>query len=113
MIGAGRVGSALGAALARAGHEVVAASGVSEQSRQRAERFLPGVELMPADEVLALADFVLLAVPDDVLRPLVVGLAETGAWRPGSSPRTRPARRASACWTPPPPAGCWPSPCIP
>ena len=83
VVGTGRVGATLGAALARAGHEVVAASGVSEQSRQRAERFLPGAPLLPADEVVAVADLVLLAVPDDVLRPLVAGLAETGAWRPG------------------------------
>jgi predicted short-subunit dehydrogenase-like oxidoreductase (DUF2520 family) len=83
VIGAGRVGATLGAALARAGHEVVAASGVSDQSRARAERLLPGVPLLAADEVVALADFVLLAVPDDELRPLVAGLAETGAWRAG------------------------------
>jgi predicted short-subunit dehydrogenase-like oxidoreductase (DUF2520 family) len=83
VVGAGRVGSALGAALGRAGHEIVAASGVSEQSQARAERFLPGVELMPADEVVAVSEFVLLAVPDDVLRPLVAGLAETGVWRSG------------------------------
>jgi predicted short-subunit dehydrogenase-like oxidoreductase (DUF2520 family) len=83
VLGAGRVGSTLGAALARAGHEVVAASGVSEQSRRRAERLLPGVPLLPADEVVAAADFVLLAVPDDVLRALIAGLADTGAWRAG------------------------------
>lgn len=83
VVGVGRVGSALGAALARAGHEVVAVSGVSEQSRQRAERAFPGVALLPADEVVAAADFVLLSVPDDVLRPLVAGLADTGAWRAG------------------------------
>jgi predicted short-subunit dehydrogenase-like oxidoreductase (DUF2520 family) len=83
VIGAGRVGSALGAALMRAGHDVVAASAVSEQSVARAERMLPGAEILPPDEVVALADFVLLAVPDDTLRPLVAGLADTGAWREG------------------------------
>ena len=83
VVGAGRVGSALGAALARAGHDVVAATGVSDESRTRAERLLPGVPLLPADEVLALADFVLLAVPDDELRALVAGLADTDAWRAG------------------------------
>lgn len=83
VVGVGRVGSALGAALARAGHEVVAASGVSAQSRRRAEQMLPGAALLAPDETVAAADFVLLAVPDDVLRPLVAGLAETGAWRPG------------------------------
>jgi predicted short-subunit dehydrogenase-like oxidoreductase (DUF2520 family) len=83
VIGAGRVGSVLGAALARAGHEVVAAGGVSAESVRRARALLPGVPLLPADEVVAAAGLVLLAVPDDVLGPLVAGLAETGAWRPG------------------------------
>jgi predicted short-subunit dehydrogenase-like oxidoreductase (DUF2520 family) len=83
VIGAGRVGSTLGAALGRAGHEIVAATAVSKQSRERARRLLPAVPLLAADEALALADFALLAVPDDVLRPLVAGLAETGAWQSG------------------------------
>lgn len=83
VIGSGRVGSALGAALIRAGHEVVAASAVSAQSLARAERMLPQAEILPPDEVIAVADFVLLAVPDDALRPLVAGLADTGAWRAG------------------------------
>ncbi len=83
VVGVGRVGSALGAALARAGHEVVAVSGVSAQSRQRAAQLLPGAELLPPDETVAAAEFVLIAVPDDVLRPLVAGLADIGAWRPG------------------------------
>jgi predicted short-subunit dehydrogenase-like oxidoreductase (DUF2520 family) len=83
IVGAGRVGATLGAALARAGHTVVAASGVSRASRDRAERMLPGVPLLPADEVVAAADLVLLAVPDDTLEGLVEGLAETGSWRPG------------------------------
>ncbi len=77
------MGSTLGAALARAGHEVVAASAVSAQSRARAERMLPGASILAPDEVIAAADFVLLAVPDDALRPLVAGLADTGAWRAG------------------------------
>lgn len=83
VIGAGRVGSVLGAALVNAGHPVVAASGVSQTSVRRAARLLPGAELLPADEVVAAADLVLLAVPDDTLAGLVEGLAETGAWRHG------------------------------
>lgn len=83
VIGAGRVGAVLGAALAAAGHDVVAASGLSASSAERAARLLPGVPLLPADEVVASADLVVLAVPDDTLAGLVAGLAETGAWRPG------------------------------
>ncbi|WP_432983821.1 Rossmann-like and DUF2520 domain-containing protein [Dactylosporangium sp. CA-233914] len=83
IIGAGRVGSVLGAALERAGHTVVAAVAVSAASKSRAERFLPHARLRPADEVAAAADLVVLAVPDDALAALVAGLAETGALRPG------------------------------
>src|SRR5215217_7468548 len=83
IVGAGRVGAVLGAALTAAGHDVVAAAGLSTASAERAARLLPGVPLLPADEVVAAADLVVLAVPDDTLAGLVAGLAETGAWRPG------------------------------
>ncbi|TAM80753.1 MAG: DUF2520 domain-containing protein [Jatrophihabitans sp.] len=83
VLGAGRVGGTLGAALARAGHDVVAVAAVSEQSRRRAQRLLPGAAILPPDEVVAAADLVLLAVPDDELRALVAGLAGAGAWRSG------------------------------
>jgi len=83
VLGAGRVGSTVGAALARAGHEIVGATGVSDASRRRAERLLPGVPLRPADEVVADAELVLVAVPDDVLRQLIAGLAAADAWRAG------------------------------
>lgn len=83
VIGAGRVGSALGAALERAGHVVVAASAVSAQSRARVERMLPHAQVLAPDEVIAEADFVLLSVPDDALRPLVSGLAAADVWREG------------------------------
>jgi predicted short-subunit dehydrogenase-like oxidoreductase (DUF2520 family) len=83
VIGVGRVGSVLGAALSRAGHFVAAATGVSDSSIRRAERLLPGVPLVPADEAAALADLVLITVPDDQLAGLVTGLARTEAWRAG------------------------------
>ncbi|WP_067138548.1 Rossmann-like and DUF2520 domain-containing protein [Microtetraspora malaysiensis] len=78
VLGAGRVGSVLGAALAQAGHRIVAASGVSDSSRRRAAERL-GVELSRPEDVLRCADLVLLTVPDDVLPDLVSGLAATGA----------------------------------
>ena len=83
VIGAGRVGAVLGAALSDAGHDVVAASGLSAAAAERAARLLPGTPLVPADEVVAAADLVVLAVPDDTLPGLVAGLAGTGAWRAG------------------------------
>jgi predicted short-subunit dehydrogenase-like oxidoreductase (DUF2520 family) len=83
VVSAGRVGSVLGAALARAGHTVVAASGISEASVQRAEDLLPGVPLLPSDEVARRADLVVLAIPDDRLDAIVRGLVATGSLRPG------------------------------
>ena len=79
VVGAGRVGAVLGAALAQAGHEVVAVSGVSAASRARAADLLPDVPVLPVDEVVRGADLVLLTVPDDALADLVAGLAATGA----------------------------------
>jgi predicted short-subunit dehydrogenase-like oxidoreductase (DUF2520 family) len=78
VVGAGRVGTTLGAALNLAGHRVVAAAAVSDVSRTRAAERLPGVALMTPQEVVEAADLVLLTVPDDVLPDLVGGLIATG-----------------------------------
>src|SRR5689334_1567788 len=84
VVGAGRVGAVLGAALTAAGHDVVAAAAVSAASRDRAHRLLPGAAILPADDVArAAGDLLLLAVPDDALGGVVAGLATTGALRPG------------------------------
>jgi predicted short-subunit dehydrogenase-like oxidoreductase (DUF2520 family) len=83
VIGAGRVGAPLAAALARSGHPLVGAHAVSARSRRRVAEFLPGTPLMSTEEVMAAADLVLLTVPDDVLGALVAGLADTGAVTPG------------------------------
>ena len=83
VVGAGRVGAVLGAALERAGHRVVATSAGSSASRARAAALLPGSRVVPAHLVPARADLVLLTVPDDALPELVAGLAATGALRRG------------------------------
>lgn len=83
VVGAGRAGAVLGAALARAGHVPVAVTAVSDASRGRAEALLPGVPIREPLDVVSDADLVLLAVPDDVLPGLVVGLAAAGAFHPG------------------------------
>jgi predicted short-subunit dehydrogenase-like oxidoreductase (DUF2520 family) len=79
IVGPGRAGTALGRALARAGHEVVAAAAVSERSKHRVREHFPRAKLTDPAGVLAAADLVLLTVPDDVLPSLVEGLAATGA----------------------------------
>jgi predicted short-subunit dehydrogenase-like oxidoreductase (DUF2520 family) len=84
VVGAGRVGAVLGAALRRAGHALVAVSAVSQASRDRAEALLPGVPVRPVDDVVRGADLVLLTVPDDALGALVTGLVATGALQRGT-----------------------------
>jgi predicted short-subunit dehydrogenase-like oxidoreductase (DUF2520 family) len=84
VVGAGRVGAALGAALESAGHRVVAASGVSEASRRRAEQLLPDITLTPDPrDVFAKADLVLLTVPDDALPAVVRTIAAGDVLQPG------------------------------
>ncbi len=84
IISAGRVGTALGVALERAGHVVVACSAISRPSRQRVERRLPDTAVLPADEVASRAELLLLCVPDSELVSVVSGLAATRAVRPGT-----------------------------
>src|SRR5690348_11134307 len=79
IVGPGRAGTALGRALARAGHEVVAAAAVSEQSKLRVNDHFPRARLTDPAGVLGAADLVLLTVPDAVLPGLVEGLAATDA----------------------------------
>ncbi|MET1074126.1 MAG: DUF2520 domain-containing protein [Umezawaea sp.] len=83
VISAGRVGSVLGAALARAGHLTVGVSAVSQASLRRAEDLLPDVPVLAPPDVAAAADLLLLAVPDDALPGLVRGLVATGSLRAG------------------------------
>ena len=83
VIGAGRVGSVLGAALRRAGHHVVAVTAISQRSQDRAELMLPGVPITTPEAAAAAGDLLILAVPDDQLSGLVGGLAANGALRPG------------------------------
>jgi predicted short-subunit dehydrogenase-like oxidoreductase (DUF2520 family) len=79
IIGPGRAGAALGVALTRAGHQVVAVAAVSDTSVQRARDHFPAARVAEPADVIAAADLVLLTVPDDALPGLIAGLAATGA----------------------------------
>jgi predicted short-subunit dehydrogenase-like oxidoreductase (DUF2520 family) len=83
IIGAGRVGPVLGAALAGAGHALVGISATTDDERDRVESMLPGVPLLDAQQIVERSELVVIAVPDDQLADLVAGLAALGAWQPG------------------------------
>lgn len=81
IIGAGRVGPVIGAALAGAGHALTGITASSDPDR--VEAILPGVPVLPADEVARRSELVIVAVPGAELAAVVAGLAEVGAWQPG------------------------------
>ena len=81
VIGAGRVGPVIGAALAGAGHALVGITSGSDPDR--VEAILPGVPVLDATEIARRSELVIIAVPSDELPALVRGLADVGAWQPG------------------------------
>lgn len=83
VIGAGRVGAVLAAALHAAGYPVAAAAGESAASRTRIETLLPGVPVDKPTAVARSCDLLLLTVPDDALDNVVRMLAASGAIRSG------------------------------
>jgi predicted short-subunit dehydrogenase-like oxidoreductase (DUF2520 family) len=83
IVGAGRVGPILGAALAGAGHALVGVAAISAESRERADAILPGVPILAILELIERSELVILAVPQSELASLVEGLAATGSWQPG------------------------------
>jgi predicted short-subunit dehydrogenase-like oxidoreductase (DUF2520 family) len=83
VVGAGRVGAVLSAALRAAGHEVVAAAGDSPASLHRIATMLPGVPVAKPTDVARSCDLLLLTVPDDMLGNVVTTLVGAGAIREG------------------------------
>ncbi|GAA1798095.1 hypothetical protein GCM10009795_049460 [Nocardioides hankookensis] len=83
VVGAGRVGAVLAAALRAAGHDIVAAAGESDASRGRIADLLPGVPTLKPTAVARACDLLLLTVPDDMLGNVVTTLSDAGAIRPG------------------------------
>lgn len=83
VIGAGRVGAVLAAALRAAGHDVVSAAGESDASRRRIADLLPGVPTRKPTAVARDCDLLLLTVPDDMLPNVVATLAASGALHAG------------------------------
>src|SRR4051812_41724312 len=73
VVGAGRVGTALAVLLQRAGHRIVAVAG-RDSTGPRAEKYLPGVPLLPVPEASAPAEVVLLGVPDSMIEPIATDL---------------------------------------
>lgn len=81
VIGAGRVGPVVAAALAGAGHALTGITPGSDDDR--VDAILPDLPRVSAEEVIRRSELVVIAVPHDELPGLVAGLAELGAWQVG------------------------------
>jgi len=88
VVGAGRVGAVLAAALrhvpgAAGRYDIVAVAGESPASHTRIETLLPGVPVAKPTAVARACDLLLLTVPDDMLDNVVNMLSASGAIREG------------------------------
>lgn len=81
IIGAGRVGPVIGAALAGVGHAIIGVTPGSDDDR--VEAILPGVPVLDAPDLVRASQLVVIAVPPSQLASLVAGLADVDAWQPG------------------------------
>lgn len=81
IIGAGRVGPVLAAALAGAGHRLTGITAGSDPDRVSA--VVPGLETRNVDDIVRDSQLVVLAVPREQLAGLVAGLAEREVWQMG------------------------------
>ncbi|GAC68124.1 Rossmann-like and DUF2520 domain-containing protein [Gordonia soli] len=84
IVSAGRVGTALGAALEQAGHVVGAVVARSAESRARATLRLPESEILELDAVVARSELLIISVPDARLDSVVADIAATGSLRPNT-----------------------------
>jgi predicted short-subunit dehydrogenase-like oxidoreductase (DUF2520 family) len=83
IVGAGRVGTALGVRLRAAGHRIVGVSG-REQTPARARRYLGRVAILPPAEAARRAEVVLIATPDDAIAPTCADIVDAGGVTTGA-----------------------------
>lgn len=108
VIGAGRVGPVLAAALAAAGHAIIGVSASSDDERDRLDGILPAAPVLEVPAIVERSELVIIAVPDDQLADLVSGLATLSAWQPGQLVMHTAARHGTAILDPARVAGAIP-----
>jgi len=84
VIGAGTLGTAIAVLLERADHRIVGISG-RDETRQRANSYLPNAPFLEPAEAAAAAELVVIGTPDDVIESTVEALAAAAAVGSGIS----------------------------
>jgi predicted short-subunit dehydrogenase-like oxidoreductase (DUF2520 family) len=85
IIGAGRVGGAVGALLANAGYRVTAVATRSRETAERARAFIGAVDAtIDPVRAAASADIVFITTPDGAIRPVCEAIAASRGFRRGS-----------------------------
>lgn len=84
IVSAGRVGTALGEALAAAGHRVDSVVAGSPQSAARAAQRLPSARIRELPDLVAVSDLIVIAVPDTELDKVAAEIAAVDSFRPGT-----------------------------
>lgn len=82
VIGAGKVGPVIAAALAGAGHSLVGITPPGTD-RERVEAMLPGVPFLEPQVLCERSELVVLALPDSELPGFIEGLTAAGGWVSG------------------------------
>ncbi|MDI6716296.1 MAG: DUF2520 domain-containing protein [Actinomycetota bacterium] len=83
IIGAGKVGTAVGHLLLKKGHNITAAAACSNSSLEKASRFLPGVTLTKdSAKAVCGADVILITTRDEQIKPACDKLEAAGVLLP-------------------------------
>ena len=80
IIGAGKVGTAVGHILRKKGLDIVAVASRSRQSLDRAQDYIPGFKTQSAVAAAKLADMIFITTNDDQVEPVCQGIAQGGGF---------------------------------
>ena len=114
IVGCGKVGTALGMLLARAGYRIAALADRDDSAvRAAAERIGGAAHVCPPDEAAASGQIVLLTVPDDAIAPVCAQLAGERAFRAGAIVAHCSGALGSDALAPAQAQGCLVASCLP
>jgi predicted short-subunit dehydrogenase-like oxidoreductase (DUF2520 family) len=83
IVGAGRVGPVLAAALAGAGHHLVGMTKPSDADTDRVTSVVPGIVFLDVGDLIERSELVVIALPEGEIADFVGGVSRIGGWQAG------------------------------